>query len=82
MVYEEFLTAVKQDMELAGSGYTLSLRKVQKNNGLVWHVVYALQKNRSCVPFYLSQSIIISNTEKGIFHSQPGERAFRALTIN
>lgn len=36
MVYEEFLTAVKQQMELAlGSGYTLSLRKVQKNNGLV-----------------------------------------------
>lgn len=36
MVYEEFLDAVKQRMELAlGKGYALMLRKVPKNNGLV-----------------------------------------------
>ncbi|MEE0671774.1 MAG: DUF5688 family protein [Enterocloster sp.] len=36
MVYNEFLETMKKQMELAlGDGYSLTLRKVQKNNGLV-----------------------------------------------
>lgn len=36
MVYNEFLETVKERMEQAlGDGYSLTLRKVQKNNGLV-----------------------------------------------
>ena len=36
MVYNEFLETVKEQMEHAlGNGYSLALRKVQKNNGLV-----------------------------------------------
>ena len=36
MVYEQFLTAVKERMEAAlGDSYKLELRKVPKNNGLI-----------------------------------------------
>ena len=36
MVYNEFLETMKKQMELAlGDGYSLTLRKVQKNNGIV-----------------------------------------------
>ena len=36
MVYNEFLETMKKQMELAlGDGYSLTLRKVQKNNSLI-----------------------------------------------
>lgn len=36
MVYEQFLTAVKERMKAAlGDDYELELRKVPKNNGLI-----------------------------------------------
>lgn len=36
MVYDTFLNTVKEQMEQAlGDGYSLTLQKVQKNNGLI-----------------------------------------------
>lgn len=51
MVYEQFLTTVKEHMECAlGPGYELSLRKIPKNNGLVLDSLCIMKGDSNIAP--------------------------------
>ena len=51
MVYDTFLNTVKEQMEQAlGDGYSLTLRKVQKNNGLILDGLCIAKGNGTIAP--------------------------------
>lgn len=59
MVYNEFLETMKKQMELAlGDGYSLTLRKVQKNNSLILDGLCIEKKRQSRSTFYLPESLL------------------------
>ena len=50
MVYNEFLETMKKQMELAlGDGYSLTLRKVQKNNSLILDGLCIEKDGKMCI---------------------------------
>ena len=58
MVYDTFLNTVKEQMEQAlGDGYSLTLRKVQKNNGLILDGL-CIAKVTAPLLFHLSELLL------------------------
>ena len=59
MVYDTFLNTVKEQMEQAlGDGYSLTLRKVQKNNGLILDGLCIAKGKRHHCSFHLSELLL------------------------
>lgn len=76
MVYDTFLNTVKEQMEQAlGDGYSLTLRKVQKNNGLILDGLCIAKGNGTIAP-----SIYLNSCYEQYLNGLQGRRSSRSCS--